>query len=374
MVIKKANKKHTVETVADLIKPSKKYLYKCNCIYCNGKKVDSRTQEKHTKSKSLWKCEISRKNQENSIKAKRKKKSITPNVNPTKPNLPKKRKMISPNTPPNPPDSPNNEDSIHTLFSPKPKSSSCFHDPASDLIEDENNINDDYYPDYSGDDNNPDNDDYHLDEEDDNFDEENEYEYDINWEKEDLFVSPEIDDDNDEVFVMESLNDAIDSEIIIWVFKFQQRFKLSDIALEALIKYLHTVLIRFNKQQFEEFPTSLYKAKKLLKIFQPKMQLAVCTNCHKLHNATNITTYKEDGEAAIMKCLHQEFPNNLTPSHRKLCNNPLSVLKKNKGEIIAVPQMLYPKPSVRQQLSMLYQRPNFEKMLKSSGIQRSEER
>jgi hypothetical protein len=32
--------------------------------------------------------------------------------------------------------------------------------------------------------------------------------------------------------------------------------------------------------------------------------------------------------------------------------------------------MLYPKPSVRQQLSMLYQRPNFEKMLKSSGIQK----
>src|SRR5947199_8254101 len=76
-----------------------------------------------------------------------KKKSITPNVNPTKPNLPKKRKMTSPNTPPNPPDSPNNEDSIHTLFSPKPKSSSRFHDPASDLLEDENNINDDYYPD-----------------------------------------------------------------------------------------------------------------------------------------------------------------------------------------------------------------------------------
>src|SRR5436853_584296 len=242
MVIKKANKKYIVETVADLIKPSKKYLYKCNCVYCNGKKVDSRTQEKHTKSKSLWKCEISRKNQENSIKAKRKKKSITSNVNPTKPNLPKKRKMISPSTPPNPPDSPNNEDSINTLFSSKPKSSSRFHDPASDLIEDENNVNNYYYPDYSNDnnnsddnDNNPDDDNYHLDEEDDNFDEEDENEDDTN---------------------------------------------------------------------------------------------------------------KEDGKVAIMKCLHQEFPNNPIPSHRKLCNNPLSVFKKNKGEVIAVPQMLYPKPSV----------------------------
>ena len=285
--------------------------------------------------------------------------------------------MISPSTPPNPPDSPNNEDSINTLFSSKPKSSSRFHDPASDLIEDENNVDDYYYPDYSDDnnnpdddDNNPDDDDYHLDEEDDNFDEEDENEDDTNWEKENFFVSPEIDGDNDEVFEMESLDDVIDSEIIVWVFKFQQRFKLSDTALEVLIKFLRIILTRFNKRQFEEFPTSLYKAKKLLKIFQPKMQLAVCTDCHKLHNATNITTYKEDGKVAIMKCLHQEFPNNPIPSHRKPCNNPLSVFKKNKGEVIAVPRMLYPKPSVRHQLSMLYQRPNFERMLKSSGIRK----
>ena len=67
------------------------------------------------------------------------------------------------------------------------------------------------------------------------------------------------------------------------------------------------------------------------------MQLAVCTDCHKLHNATNITTYKKDGKVAIMKCLHQEFPNNLIPSHHKLCNNLLSVFKKNKDEVIAVP-------------------------------------
>jgi hypothetical protein len=384
MVIKKTNRKREVETVADLIKPSKKYLYKCHCVHCNGKNVDSRTQEKHTKNKSLWKCKISRKNQENAIEARKNKRSITSNVNPTETNLSKKRKMNShhdplsrhtPSTPLNPPDLQNNEDSIHTLFSSRPKSSSCFHDPAPDLIEDENNVNDDYYLNYPDNDNNPNNDDdYYIDEEDDIFDEEDEEEdenEDDTNREEDFFAPPEIDSDgDDEVFITESLNDVIDSEIIIWVFKFQQRFKLSDMALEALIKFLRTILICFNKQQFEEFPTSLYKAKKLLKIFQPKMQYAVCTNCHKLHNATNITTYKEEGKVAIMKCLHQEFPNNPTPSYRKQCNNPLSVLKKHKGKAIAVPRMLYPKPSVRQQLSMLYQRPGFENMLKSSGIQK----
>src|SRR5216117_1123003 len=141
--------------------------------------------------------------------------------------------MISPSTSPNPPDSPNNEDSINTLFLSKPKSSSRFHDPASDLIEDENNVDDYYYPDYSDnnnnsddDDNIPDDDNYHLDEEDDNFDEDDENEDDTNWKKENFFVSPEIDGDNNEVFEMKSLDNVIDSEIIVWVFKFQQKFNI----------------------------------------------------------------------------------------------------------------------------------------------------
>ena len=108
----------------------------------------------------------------------------------------------------------------------------------------------------------------------------------------------------------------------------------------------------------------------MLNIFKPKMQLAVCNNCHKLYNVRNIVEYKEEGKAAIANCLHEEFPDNPVLSRRNKCNNPLSILKKRKGEIIAVPRMIYPKPSIRQQLSMLYQRPGFEDMLKLSGVQR----
>ena len=185
---------------------------------------------------------------------------------------------------------------------------------------------------------------------------------------ENLFASPEI--DNDEIFIMKNLNDSMETEIILWAFKFQQRFRLPDIALEALIKFLHTLLTRLSKLQFKNFPKSLYTAKKMLNIFQPKMQLAVCSNCHKLHNIKNIVEYKEEGETAIANCLHEEFPNNPVSIHRNKCNKPLSILKKRKGGTIAVPRMLYPKPSIRQQLTMLYQRPDFENMLKLSGIQR----
>ena len=141
-------------------------------------------------------------------------------------------------------------------------------------------------------------------------------------------------------------------------------------ALESLIKFFHVVLIRLNKSQFNEFPTSLFKAKKWLNFLEPKMQLAICTNCHKLYNAANIINYKKEGKVAIMNCSHEEYPNNPIPSRRNKCNNPLSVVKRNKDKTIAIPRMLYPKPSIRQQLSTLYQRPGFEDMLRLSEVQR----
>ena len=92
-----SNKSKIENSVADLIKPPKKYLYKCNCSYCKGKEVDSCTQEKHTKNESLWESQVSRKHQENAIEARKKKNYIIPSnaSNVLKTNLPKKRKIDS---------------------------------------------------------------------------------------------------------------------------------------------------------------------------------------------------------------------------------------------------------------------------------------
>src|SRR6266487_213844 len=376
METKKSNKKNKIETVADLMKPKKKYLYKCYCVICKGKKVDFRTQETHTKNESFWKSIASRESQKGAIEARKKKRSITSNVNTTETNLPKKRKIdshqdtLNHRTSPSP-DLPNNEDNLNTLFTLKSKSSSRFHVLVPDndgYCPDDNDYDDNYCPEDDDDDDDDDDDNYYFD--DDNFEEDNDNEDEDNINREESFFAfPEINGDEIPVMEMESLNDSIDSEIIIWVFKFQQRFKIPDTALEAIIKFLRVILLRFDKLQFDNFPTSLYKAKKWLKIFERKMQLAVCTDCHKLHNVAKLNTYKEEGKLAVMNCLNEEFPNNPIPSRRKQCNNQLSVLKRNKGETIAVPRMLYPKPSIRQQLSMLYQRPGFEEMLKLVGAQ-----
>ncbi|CAB5377592.1 unnamed protein product [Rhizophagus irregularis] len=387
--------------MVDLIKSKKRYLYPCLCIRCNGTKVDFRTQENHTKEKSLWNSENARKNQADTIIVRKQRKSIIiQNANPTK----KRKRALSPN--PNffqqnnvidlfneetDSSQSNNNENIHILFSSSPSlpNPSYFHIPAPDENKDndkyiyyneEEEENDDDEDDGDDDndgdkDNGDENDgaenndgedegDYNEEDDDDNDGNDEEEKDDI----EEFFASPEF--DNDEVFVMESLSDSINTEIIIWLFKFQQRFRLPDVALEALIKFLHIVLTRLNKSQFKNFPASLYLAKKMLNIFQPKMQLTVCNNCHKLYNVKNIVEYKEGGKTAIANCLHEEFPNNPVPSRRNKCNNPLSILKKRESGIIAEPRMIYPKPSIRQQLSMLYQRPGFEDMLKLSGVQR----
>ena len=347
-------------SVADLIKPKKKYLYVCHCVLCNGAEVDLHTQEKHVKEEGLWKSKDSKKHQENAIAARKRKNKPLDAKPAAETNIPKKIKRVSYHDGPSPnPDLPDNNPPTYQSSS---STSSRFRIPYNtfdDLfnVEDENNNDNDYY----FNDDNFEKDDY-FDEDEENKDEDN-----IELEN-NFFTPPEI--DNDEIFIMEGLNDSIDSKIIIWVFKFQQRFQVSDTALEALIKFLRVILMRFNESIFKDFPSSLYKVQKRLKIFQPKMQFAMCTKCHKLYNATNIIAYEQKGRVAIATCLNEEFPNNPMPSHRNQCNNPLSVFKRNKNQTKAIPRMLYPKPSIRQQLSMLYQQPGFEDMLKSSGMPR----
>src|SRR4051812_11003119 len=73
-----SNKKVKVITVANLIKPKKKYLYSCYCVRCKCIEVNSRTQKRHTKDKSLWKSKDSRKNQRNVIVTRKQKKHSIP--------------------------------------------------------------------------------------------------------------------------------------------------------------------------------------------------------------------------------------------------------------------------------------------------------
>ena len=76
------------------------------------------------------------------------------------------------------------------------------------------------------------------------------------------FATPE----NDSEFAYPDTNvNFADSWILIWIFKYQARFRLSDVAIDSLIKFFHQVLMDADQTRFKDFPSSLNTASKLMK-------------------------------------------------------------------------------------------------------------
>jgi hypothetical protein len=48
------------------------YKYECNCVVCNGKEVEAKTQKNHTNDKDLWRSKNARKKQLARIEARKK--------------------------------------------------------------------------------------------------------------------------------------------------------------------------------------------------------------------------------------------------------------------------------------------------------------
>ncbi|PKK58522.1 hypothetical protein RhiirC2_775896, partial [Rhizophagus irregularis] len=153
-----------------------------------------------------------------------------------------------------------------------------------------------------------------------------------------------------------------DTWILLWIFKYQSRFQLSDSAIDALIKFFKLVLSDVDKNRFDNFPSSAYMAKKLMGFVKKSKVYVICPECNKLFNPTEvISTSSADSST---KCNHVEFPNHPMRSQRKSCNTDL--LKKvpiSKGYIWR-PIMIYPLPCLKTQLVALYQRAGFEELLR----------
>ncbi|GBC22309.2 uncharacterized protein LOC107327733 [Rhizophagus irregularis DAOM 181602=DAOM 197198] len=135
----------------------------------------------------------------------------------------------------------------------------------------------------------------------------------------------------------------IEDWIIVFVLRYQTRFRLADTAIDTLIKFIKHILTNFNYDRFKDFPTSLYTARKKLGL---------------KHQFVKFFVYP----SSIKKCGHVQFPN-----HRSLrqCNASLSEQKElDDGKVVNAPLLIYQMSSIKEQLLQMYQRPNFEKNLK----------
>lgn len=138
-----------------------------------------------------------------------------------------------------------------------------------------------------------------------------------------LFTTPNLNYDSDQEYPNMKMNTS-DSWILLWIFKYQERFKLPDVAINSLIGFFSLVLKDVDSNRFENFPSTAYMARKLLKIKKNSKSFATCPDCNKLYDITAIIPVNSgNGANTGFKCTHIEFPNHPKQNQRKPCGSEL---------------------------------------------------
>ncbi|CAB4410094.1 unnamed protein product [Rhizophagus irregularis] len=134
----------------------------------------------------------------------------------------------------------------------------------------------------------------------------------FNEEDLDLFSSPDfldLDYDSDQEHPNMNVNMS-DSWILLWIFKYQERFKLTDVAINSLTGFFALVLKDVDSNRFEKFPSTIYMARKLLEIKKKSKTFSTCPDCNKLYDTAAIILVNSGNDAQSgFKCTHVEFPN-----------------------------------------------------------------
>lgn len=173
------------------------------------------------------------------------------------------------------------------------------------------------------------------------------------------FTAPDFDDfDNESDDEYPDANiEFNDSWILLWILKYQARFRLPDVAINSLIKFFRIVLSDADNERFKNFPTSSYMMRKMLEFGKHSKRYAVCPSCNKLYKESEILS------TSGFKCNHVEFPNHPRRNLRKPCGTEVTDRVPTTSGFIIKPKMVYPLPSLKAQIIAMYRRPGFESLL-----------
>ena len=81
--------------------------------------------------------------------------------------------------------------------------------------------------------------------------------------------------------------------ILLWILNFRIRFNIPETATESLIKFMKLVLTEIGSNRFNDFPSTLYLAKKSLGIKDRFHNFIPCTKCHKLYNKDEMVNFRQ---------------------------------------------------------------------------------
>lgn len=148
--------------------------------------------------------------------------------------------------------------------------------------------------------------------------------------------------------------------IVVWILKYQERCRLSNVAINYLFKFFRYVLVNIDENLFSTFPTSLYMAQKNLGICAHLIKYAACEKCCKLYKVSDVSSSNPNLTPKFTNCIYQDFPNHPMSHKRNACGTPLYKQVCTKNGIIKRPNLIFPTVSLKHQLNNLFKRKGFE--------------
>ncbi|CAB5393717.1 unnamed protein product [Rhizophagus irregularis] len=142
--------------------------------------------------------------------------------------------------------------------------------------------------------------------------------------------------------------------IVYWIFKYQERYRLPDTAIDSLLKFVRYILVLVDENTYSKFPKTLYMARKLFGIGNQLIKFATCKKCCKLYAVKDLPTDQP------YHCTFQDYPNHPMSNLRSYCNNIITKQIPTNQEIMFKPSLIFPIISIKRRLQQLYNTKGFE--------------
>ena len=158
--------------------------------------------------------------------------------------------------------------------------------------------------------------------------------------------------------------------IVTWLVRFlvllQARHYIPDIAINALLKFLHVLFVvlgRFSTLAFSiasAFPSSVHMLRKHINQPGSFVKFVVCPKCHQLYDFGECVSLSGPNCTNSVVCPYVQYPNHPQIRRRQPCGHLLlRSVQFSSGRRIMYPFKVFPYKSLRQSLNELLIRPGF---------------
>ena len=134
--------------------------------------------------------------------------------------------------------------------------------------------------------------------------------------------------------------------VTLWVYLFQDTFILSHVANATLLDFLKELLRSFNDVTFADFPSTLYRSDRLIRIENVYINYIICSHCHRLYLSDIL-----DDKTEHIQCE---------------CNELITkMVRTSKGKYLVKSIKVYPYHLIIRQLGVFLSKPGIEDLIES---------